>query len=53
LDYIMVTPALRARNPQWQIWHPFDHPTCYENAQLREALLLASDHFPVTLDIDL
>lgn len=53
LDYIMVSPSLRAKNPKWQIWHPFDHPDCYANADLREALLLASDHFPVVLDIDL
>ena len=52
LDYVMVTPGLRTRNPAWQIWHPFDHPACYENVPLREALLLASDHFPVTLDFD-
>ena len=53
LDYVMVSPGLRARDPKWQIWHPFDHPDCYANADLREALLLASDHFPVVLDIAL
>ncbi len=53
LDYIMVSPGLRAKNPAWQIWHPFDHPKCYANQDLREALLLASDHFPVVLDIAL
>ena len=53
LDYIMVSPRLHAKQPVWQIWHPFDHPACYENILLREALLLASDHFPVVLDIDL
>lgn len=53
LDYVMVSPGLRAKSPQWQIWHPFDHPECYADAALREALLLASDHFPVVLDIDL
>lgn len=53
LDYIMVSPALHAKGPKWQIWHPFDHPDCYADPVLREALLLASDHFPVTLDIDL
>ncbi|MEJ6397683.1 endonuclease/exonuclease/phosphatase family protein [Yoonia sp. 208BN28-4] len=51
LDYVMVSPRLRAQNPAWQIWHPFDHPACYENKPLRDALLLASDHFPVTLDL--
>ena len=53
LDYVMVSPGLRALDPRWQIWHPFDHPDCYANADLREALLLASDHFPVVLDIAL
>ncbi|MFT7148050.1 MAG: hypothetical protein ACJASZ_002938 [Yoonia sp.] len=53
LDYIMVSPGLAAKQPVWQIWHPFDHPVCYENIALREALLMASDHFPVVLDIDL
>ncbi len=53
LDYIMVSPKLASRRPSWQIWHPFDHPACYENLPLREALLTASDHFPVTLDIQL
>ncbi|MEJ6401423.1 endonuclease/exonuclease/phosphatase family protein [Yoonia sp. 2307UL14-13] len=53
LDYVMVSPGLRAKNPQWQIWHPFDHPECYENPALRDALLTASDHFPVVLDIAL
>lgn len=51
LDYIMVSPDLRDRGPHWQIWHPFDHPACYANVALREALLLASDHFPVVLDL--
>ena len=51
LDYIMVSPGLRDKSPRWQIWHPFDHPDCYENEALRNALLLASDHFPVVLDL--
>ena len=53
LDYIMVSPGLREKAPRWQIWHPFDHPECYADTALREALLVASDHFPVVLDIDL
>ncbi len=50
LDYIMVSPDLAAKSPRWTIWHPFDTPAC---ADLRDALLTASDHFPVTLDITL
>ncbi|MBV0913920.1 endonuclease/exonuclease/phosphatase family protein [Anianabacter salinae] len=53
LDYIMVSPDLRARAPDWRIWHPFDDPVCWATPELREALLTASDHFPVTLDIEL
>lgn len=53
LDYIMVSSGLRARSPEWRIWHPFDDLECYENKGLCAALLTASDHFPVTLDIEL
>ncbi|WP_375255116.1 endonuclease/exonuclease/phosphatase family protein [Yoonia sp.] len=53
LDYVMVSPQLREMQPEWQIWHPFDHPACYADVALRTALLDASDHFPVVLDIDL
>jgi hypothetical protein len=53
LDYVMVSPDLTVRDPRWRIWHPFDDPGCYGVPELREALLTASDHFPVTLDIDL
>ncbi|WP_368187276.1 endonuclease/exonuclease/phosphatase family protein [Aestuariibius sp. HNIBRBA575] len=53
LDYIMLSPDLRAKQPKWQIWHPFEDPCCYRDIQLRDALLIASDHFPVTLDIDI
>ena len=51
LDYIMVSPDLRAKAPKWRIWHPFDDPKIYQVPELREALLTASDHFPVTIDI--
>ncbi|MCA0919215.1 endonuclease/exonuclease/phosphatase family protein [Pseudooceanicola nanhaiensis] len=53
LDYIMISPSLCAKDPTWRIWHPFDDPGCWSKPELREALLTASDHFPVTLDIDL
>lgn len=51
LDYIMVSPDLRALKPHWRIWHPFDDPACYQTDELREALLMASDHFPVSVDL--
>lgn len=53
LDYIMVSPDIRDLQPAWRIWHPFDDPVCYNDPDLREALLLASDHFPVTIDLTL
>lgn len=53
LDYIMISPGLRAKSTRWQIWHPFDHPDCYEDPVMRQALLDASDHFPVILDMKL
>lgn len=51
LDYVMVSRDLRALRPAWRIWHPFDDPGCWKDEGLRQALLHASDHFPVTLDL--
>lgn len=53
LDYILISPDLMARRPVWRIWHPFDDPECWDNRDLRDALLSASDHFPVSLDLEL
>ncbi len=53
LDYIMISEDLRAKRPEWRIWHPFNDAACWASADLRDALLAASDHFPVTLDIEL
>ncbi|SDE44946.1 endonuclease/exonuclease/phosphatase family protein [Limimaricola pyoseonensis] len=53
LDYVMVSPDLMACRPRWRIWHPLDDPAIRDDPALREALLTASDHFPVTLDLDL
>ena len=53
LDYIMVSPDLRARGAKWRIWHPLDDPECWSRPDLRDALVAGSDHFPVSLDIDL
>jgi len=53
LDYIMLSPDLCETKPRWRIWHPFDDPACYATPELREALLQASDHFPVSVDLDL
>jgi len=51
LDYIMISPELHAHAPRWRIWHPFDDSHCFSDPALRDALLTASDHFPVSLDL--
>ena len=51
LDFVMVSPDLAAQGPDWRIWHPFNDPRIMEITELREALLQASDHFPVTIDL--
>ncbi|MEL6887379.1 MAG: endonuclease/exonuclease/phosphatase family protein [Pseudomonadota bacterium] len=53
LDYIMVSQDLTERQPRWRIWHPLDDPDCWTSPRLRDALVAASDHFPVSLDIDI
>jgi len=53
LDYVMLSPPLLARRPVWRIWHPFDDPECYADPVMRDALLTASDHFPVTVDLEI
>ena len=53
LDYIMVSRDLTERHPRWRIWHPLDDPDCWARPRLRDALVAASDHFPVSLDIDI
>ncbi|WP_170466357.1 endonuclease/exonuclease/phosphatase family protein [Ruegeria arenilitoris] len=53
LDYIMISDGLRDRRPNWRIWHPLHDPICQSSTDLQQALLTASDHFPVTLDIEL
>ena len=51
LDYIMVSRDIALTQPRWRIWHPLTDPDIRRDAALREALLTASDHFPVTLDL--
>lgn len=53
LDYIMVSPQIKDRNASWRIWHPLDDPKCWKTPDLRDALVTASDHFPVTLDVNI
>ena len=51
LDYIMVSQSVRIMDAKWTILHPFDHPECYNDKDLCAALLAASDHFPVVLEL--
>lgn len=53
LDFIMVSPDLAATKPAWRIWHPFNDPAVLAVPELANALLSASDHFPVTIDLAL
>ncbi|WP_238367112.1 endonuclease/exonuclease/phosphatase family protein [Mesobacterium pallidum] len=53
LDYVMISPDLRTADPRWRIWHPFEDPVCYNTPELHDALLTASDHFPVSVDLAL
>ena len=54
LDYIMTSPGLAGKTkPVWKIWHPFNDPDCFDKKDLCDALLTASDHFPVTIDLDI
>ncbi|OUS04465.1 endonuclease [Rhodobacterales bacterium 52_120_T64] len=53
LDYVMLSPDLaQTTAPEWRIWHPFDDPECFNDVEMREALLNASDHFPVSADLN-
>jgi len=51
LDYIMVSTDLQETAPEWRIWHPMDDPDCWGDPVLCDALMTASDHFPVTVDL--
>ncbi len=54
IDFIMLSPRLAERTaPNWRIWHPFDDSECFANEGLKKALLTASDHFPVSVDLEM
>ena len=53
IDFIMLSPDLAALAPEWRIWHPLNDPAVIARPELAQALLTASDHFPVTLDLEL
>ena len=51
IDFIMLSPDLAMLTPDWRIWHPLNDPAVIKRPELAQALLTASDHFPVTLDL--
>ncbi|NNU81496.1 endonuclease [Halovulum dunhuangense] len=52
LDYVMVSRDILERHrPRWRIWHPFDDPRIHADAPFRDALIAASDHYPVSVDL--
>jgi endonuclease/exonuclease/phosphatase family metal-dependent hydrolase len=54
IDFIMISPDLAAQtHPEWRIWHPDDDAECAADEHLRQSLLDASDHFPVSVDLGL
>lgn len=51
VDFVMLSPGLAARGAKWRIWHPFHDPLIAAQPALAGALLTASDHFPVSVDL--
>lgn len=52
IDFVMLSPGFADRTaPVWRIWHPFDDQACFTDEPLRAALLEASDHLPVSVDL--
>ena len=51
LDFIMASHDLAKKGTIWRIWHPLNDPWVGTMPELREALLQASDHFPVSIDL--
>lgn len=50
IDFVLVSHRLR-NGTDWRIWHPFYNPLIVNTPDLAGALLRASDHFPVTVDL--
>ena len=50
LDFAMVSADLKA-GARWRILHPYNSVEAMKDAELRDDLLDASDHFPVILDL--
>ncbi len=53
LDYVMISPDLVDHADRWRIWHPVDDEKIAATPELAQALLVASDHFPVSVELDI
>ena len=52
LDFVMASPSLAAdRQLEWTIWNPHEKKDL-NNPEFEDALKKASDHFPVSMDIN-
>ncbi len=51
LDFVLVSQEMQPFAKKWRIWHPLHDAQIGADAQLSEALMRASDHFPVSLDL--
>ncbi len=52
IDFILISPGLAERaEPQWRIWNPWQDAALAREVETTRALTLASDHFPVSLDL--
>ena len=52
LDFSFVNTKMRPHVKKWEIWHPFQNPRLMHIPDWQDALIDASDHFPVAMDID-
>jgi len=50
IDHILVSPGLPILGGSYKIWNPFEDD---DAETMRKDLLDASDHFPITVDLDL
>lgn len=51
VDFVLLSPNLAARRADWRIWHPLMDTMLAQEPRLAQALLAASDHFPVSVDL--
>ena len=52
IDFAFVNPQMRPNVKDWEIWHPFQNKRLSTISDWQEALLTASDHFPVAIEFE-